>query len=273
MSTQGTRSPASTSMFFRHSGSLSSVSVFCALFRASQVEKIKPVKTARSELKKSTEKQRKYTVKETAVSRSRHSEESLNGGAGKLIKESRAGHISWRDPKRKAKYLNCKDTVSCKITKATLKRPPSHPTKFNSINIGERSDLSSRSASKVDAQPIDSVGDPTCPFCPTHDEIASASPGQGDETESMSFAMDADDLSITVGTLKSKRRRRTQKLGRWWRKYGYNGPPYCQRCADTFSNHVMRKLTSTSVCSPSKLCQCCDKIASYLPAGQISKIP
>lgn len=98
-----------------------------------------------------------------------------------------------------------------------------------------------------------------------------------------------------------------QKLGRWWRKYGYDGPPYCQRCADTFSNHVMRKLTSTGVCSVrpppasprkrmrlrisrtthaacklrltrcallqhTKLCKCCDKIASYLPPGSLAKI-
>eukprot|EP01052_Picozoa_sp_SAG31_P022832 SAG31_NODE_1839_length_7124_cov_5.833310_3_plen_400_part_00 len=67
----------------------------------------------------------------------------------------------------------------------------------------------------------------------------------------------------------SKRQRGNQKLGRWWRKYGYDGPRYCQRCADTFSNHVMRELL---VCSILALQNCASLMAPFPPAIDLTSL-
>jgi hypothetical protein len=45
-----------------------------------------------------------------------------------------------------------------------------------------------------------------------------------------------------------------------------------QRCADTFSNHIMRKLTSSAICASDQLCDCCDQISQFLPAGTLERI-
>ena len=42
-------------------------------------------------------------------------------------------------------------------------------------------------------------------------------------------------------TRKMKNARSENKMGFWWRKYGYDGPRYCQRCSEVFRDHIIRQ--------------------------------
>ena len=42
-------------------------------------------------------------------------------------------------------------------------------------------------------------------------------------------------------TRKMKNVRSENKMGFWWRKYGYDGPRYCQRCSEVFRDHIIRQ--------------------------------
>eukprot|EP01051_Picozoa_sp_SAG22_P016248 SAG22_NODE_2262_length_2775_cov_1.649103_1_plen_366_part_00 len=120
-----------------------------------------------------------------------------------------------------------------------------------------------------------------CPFCrpPAAELAAAATDANGASvwtqchSSSGGFKASKPVKGGAPGGKIGKRQRSSQKLGRWWRKYGYDGPRYCQRCADTFSNHVMRELLANQgKCSAAKLCRCCEQIVSYLPAGSMERI-
>ena len=44
----------------------------------------------------------------------------------------------------------------------------------------------------------------------------------------------------------------TKKLGKWWKKHGFRGPAYCQKCRDTFNNHIRRELPNKADCNRSR---------------------
>eukprot|EP01047_Picozoa_sp_COSAG01_P079976 COSAG01_NODE_15374_length_1345_cov_2.270465_2_plen_297_part_01 len=46
---------------------------------------------------------------------------------------------------------------------------------------------------------------------------------------------------VTQRRKRSMARKRSRlRLGMWWKKYGYGGPPYCQRCSEVFRDHIIR---------------------------------
>ena len=48
-------------------------------------------------------------------------------------------------------------------------------------------------------------------------------------------------------TRKMKRLRSENKMGFWWKKYGYDGPRYCQRCSELFRDHIIRQFSNSAV--------------------------
>ena len=71
---------------------------------------------------------------------------------------------------------------------------------------------------------------------------------------------------------KTRRRRKRKggrhgvRLGRWWRKFGYSGPAYCQRCSEVFRDHIVRQLSNTAECSRDSPCgECAGVLAGFVP--------
>lgn len=53
----------------------------------------------------------------------------------------------------------------------------------------------------------------------------------------------------------------SNKLGLFWRKFGYRGKPYCANCSAKFRNHIIRqRITKTKDCSRAAPCTVCDSI-------------
>ena len=52
--------------------------------------------------------------------------------------------------------------------------------------------------------------------------------------------------------IESSRKRKTPKMGRWWRQFGYDGPKYCQRCSEVFRDHIMRQKQNSAYCTREK---------------------
>ena len=57
------------------------------------------------------------------------------------------------------------------------------------------------------------------------------------------------------------------RLGRWWKKYGYRGPAYCQRCSELFRDHIIRSLSNSAHCSLETPCLDCKRILEHFPDG------
>jgi hypothetical protein len=57
-----------------------------------------------------------------------------------------------------------------------------------------------------------------------------------------------------------KRIRTENKLGCWWKKYGYAGPRYCQRCSELFRDHIIRQYSNSAGCSRRHPCADCIQI-------------
>jgi hypothetical protein len=53
------------------------------------------------------------------------------------------------------------------------------------------------------------------------------------------------------------------RLGLHWRTLGYNGPPYCSRCASLFRTHIIRREVSTGYCSRETPCRSCSAVLQY----------
>ena len=64
---------------------------------------------------------------------------------------------------------------------------------------------------------------------------------------------------------KVKRGRSINKVGKWWKMYGYNGPPYCQRCSEVFRDHIIRQISNSANCSRANPCTDCTQVLNYLP--------
>ena len=52
------------------------------------------------------------------------------------------------------------------------------------------------------------------------------------------------------------------RLGFFWRKFGYDGPPYCSRCSSVFRAHMVTRTVSNDKCSRAEPCNRCAKILS-----------
>ena len=64
---------------------------------------------------------------------------------------------------------------------------------------------------------------------------------------------------------KVKRGRSINKVGKWWKMYGYNGPPYCQRCSEVFRDHIIRQISNSANCSRANPCTDCTQVLKHLP--------
>ena len=53
-----------------------------------------------------------------------------------------------------------------------------------------------------------------------------------------------------------KKSRSSNTLGKWWRKYGYCGAAYCQKCSEIFRDHLLRQISNSAHCS--RKCPCVD---------------
>lgn len=62
-----------------------------------------------------------------------------------------------------------------------------------------------------------------------------------------------------------KRGRSINKVGKWWKMYGYSGPPYCQRCSEVFRDHIIRQISNSANCSRANPCTDCSQVLNYLP--------
>ena len=63
-----------------------------------------------------------------------------------------------------------------------------------------------------------------------------------------------------------KQERQRNRSGKWWRKFGYAGPAYCQRCSETFRDHIIRQISNSAHCKRSKPCYDCTKILRCFPS-------
>jgi hypothetical protein len=50
------------------------------------------------------------------------------------------------------------------------------------------------------------------------------------------------------------------RLGMFWRKFGYDGPPYCSRCSSVFRAHMVTRTVSAMNCSRDSACSKCTRI-------------
>lgn len=58
--------------------------------------------------------------------------------------------------------------------------------------------------------------------------------------------------------------RKDNRLGSWYRKYGYAGPRYCKACSEKFNSHMLRQnaQAARAVCSRADPCPSCSSILS-----------
>ena len=67
-----------------------------------------------------------------------------------------------------------------------------------------------------------------------------------------------------------KRERQRPKFGNWWKKDGYRGPSYCQRCSEVFRDHIMRQKPNSASCSRDAPCDDCTKVLRHFDkSGQV----
>jgi hypothetical protein len=100
--------------------------------------------------------------------------------------------------------------------------------------------------------------DDQCPFCGAKDSPDSVAAPAAKASE---FNSD--------GSRRHRRRmkkpRLSRKLGIWWRKYGYSGKAYCQRCSEIFRDHIIRGFSNSCKCCRESPCQDCAKILEHFP--------
>ena len=65
-----------------------------------------------------------------------------------------------------------------------------------------------------------------------------------------------------------KKGRSANKRSQWWKQYGYSGPAYCQRCAEVFRDHLIRKKSNRFSCSRDKPCSHCDYLLGHFDADK-----
>ena len=81
---------------------------------------------------------------------------------------------------------------------------------------------------------------------------------------------------IEDGGIKTRKRReikgarRQNRKGKWWSRVGYEGPPYCQRCSETFRDHIIRLMSNSAGCSRQAPCHDCAKILKHFPNPESS---
>ena len=57
-----------------------------------------------------------------------------------------------------------------------------------------------------------------------------------------------------------KKTRSSNTLGKWWRKYGYCGAAYCQKCSELFRDHLLRQISNSAHCSRECPCVDCQRV-------------
>ena len=96
---------------------------------------------------------------------------------------------------------------------------------------------------------------PACPFCQFSEQDAAS-------TQDARHSATAD--ASTAGPQRQRRimkkTRRVNKMGMWWKKYGYVGHAYCQRCSELFRDHIIRQSSNSAGCNRKKPCVDCSKI-------------
>jgi hypothetical protein len=95
-----------------------------------------------------------------------------------------------------------------------------------------------------------------CPFCQLSEQ---------DDTSTQDARHSAiADASSKAGPQRQRRiqkkTRRVNKMGMWWKKYGYVGHAYCQRCSEPFRDHIIRQMSNSAGCNRKKPCVDCRKI-------------
>jgi hypothetical protein len=110
--------------------------------------------------------------------------------------------------------------------------------------------LASASESVTPAVPC-SLDDP-CPFCCING---------------------GEDSDVPAGKTRLRRDRKQprklQKLGSFWKSYGYTGPKYCQLCSEVLRDHLFRRIPNSANCTRAAPCHECSKILRYFPAETV----
>ena len=114
------------------------------------------------------------------------------------------------------------------------------------------------------------LGSPTCDASPAAADSpsppAGASPASGVAVISpRSDAGPGGERVHRRALRKVKRGRSINKVGKWWKMYGYSGPPYCQRCSEVFRDHIIRQISNSANCSRANPCTDCTQVLKYLP--------
>ena len=114
------------------------------------------------------------------------------------------------------------------------------------------------------------LGSPTCDTSPAAADSpsppAGASPASG--TAVVSPTSDVGPGGERVqrrARRKVKRGRSINRVGKWWKMYGYSGPPYCQRCSEVFRDHFIRQISNSANCCRANPCTDCTQVLKHLP--------
>jgi hypothetical protein len=114
------------------------------------------------------------------------------------------------------------------------------------------------------------LGSPTCDASPAAADSpsppAGASPTSGAAGVSPRSDVGHGGERVQRRSLrKVKRGRSINKVGKWWKMYGYSGPPYCQRCSEVFRDHIIRQISNSANCSRANPCTDCTQVLKHLP--------
>ena len=108
-----------------------------------------------------------------------------------------------------------------------------------------------------------------CPLCKEGGDGTQSTPPRSEDQSAGSGQEQTGGLSPTFQRERKKRTMSKQRvctrLGRWWKKYGYDGPAYCQRCSELFRDHIIRGLSNSASCTLDTPCLDCTRLASIAP--------
>ena len=130
----------------------------------------------------------------------------------------------------------------------------------------------SAAAAAAQPQSTDELADEEgiCPFCDYTWGGSSSGPGDDVACDDSTTGKKAQGKYVDVKT--RKRRvvgpRRQNRKGRWWRRVGYDGPAYCQRCSECFRDHIIRAMSNSAGCTRQAPCNECSQILTYFPRGE-----